>query len=382
MLFRNDAGNGDMPGFGLPGAVLVVIAVSVSLLACSKAEAPKAAPEVVRPVKLMTIGAGEETLNRSLPGRVRAAKRVELAFQIGGTLIAIAVKQGQRVKKGDLLARLDPRDFEVALRDAKAQMERAKALLRLSKIEYERLARVKAADPGAVAQSHLDRAAERRAMAHADLQTAAAAVDAAELKLSYTYLKAPFSGIVSSRLVDNYQEVQAKQTVFSLDDLSLIEVYVEFPESLMAPIRSPAAYQICAEFAPATGKRYPLTLKEYSLRGDPKTLTYQVVFQMPQPHEVYIFPGMTATVSTEPKKGAARPILIPTVALFAQQGRSPEVWVVDTQNMTVHLRKVKTGSLAGADSIEIAEGLQEGETIAVSAVNQLREGMKICMFKD
>jgi multidrug efflux pump subunit AcrA (membrane-fusion protein) len=69
--------------------------------------------------------------------------------------------------------------------------------------------------------------------------------------------------------------------------------------------------------------------------------------------------------------------VIPAVAVFSQQDGSPHVWVVKPEDMTVHLRKVKTGNLAGADSIEIVEGLQAGETVAVSAVSQLREGMKV-----
>jgi len=88
-------------------------------------------------------------------------------------------------------------------------------------------------------------------MAQADLRSSEAALDMAKLRLSYTYLKAPFSGIVSNRFLDNFQEVRAKQIVLALDDLSLVEVFVELPESLMAPIRTPGAYLVYAEFAPA-----------------------------------------------------------------------------------------------------------------------------------
>jgi multidrug efflux system membrane fusion protein len=378
MAPRNDMRTGDATNFRLLGTAFLVFAFATSLLSCGKKEEKKAEIEVVRPVKLMTVASGREALDRSLPGSVRASKRVELAFQVEGTLIELPVQEGQSVKQGDLLARLDPRDFEAALRNAESQVERAQALLRLATVEHERLERVKKADPGAVAQSNIDRSLERKAMAQADLQSSEAALDTAKLQLSYTYLKPPFSGVVSSRSVDNFQEVRAKQTVFTLDDLSVIEVLVEVPESLMAPVRSPGTYAVYAEFAPVPGKRYPLTLKEYATRGDPKTLTYQVTFQMPQPKEkINILPGMTANVIAEPKKGTVLPIVIPAVAVFSQQGGPPHVWVVKPEAMTVHLRKVKTGDLTGADGIEIVEGLQRGETIAVSAVSHLREGMKV-----
>jgi multidrug efflux system membrane fusion protein len=387
--------NSDATEFSRLRTAFLVFAIAASLLSCGKKEEAKVEPEVVRPVKLVTVASGKEALDRSMPGRVRASQRVDLAFQVDGTLIELPAQEGQNVKKGDLLARLDPRDQEVALRDAVARLEQARArlkamqvarpediqrltavvekaqaLLRLATVEYDRLERVKKADPGAVAQSHIDRALERQAMARADLAAAEqelsiaqagaraeeieakeaeirsleAEVDASKLRLSYTELRAPFSGTVS----------------------------------LMAPIRSPGTYFVSAEFAPAPGKRYPLTLREYSVRGDPKTLTYQVTFQMDQPKErINILPGMTANVVAEPKKDAVFPIVIPAVAVFSQQGGSSHVWVIKPEDMTVHLRKVKTGDLVGSDGIEIVEGLQRGETVAVSAVNQLREGMKI-----
>jgi multidrug efflux system membrane fusion protein len=429
MVPRKDMRKDDATNFRLLGAALLVFALAASLLSCGKKEKTKVETEVVRPVKLMTVASGKEALIRSLPGRVRASLRVDLAFQIEGTLIEVPVKEGQSVRKGNLLARLDPRDYEVALRDAvgrleqararlkgmrvarpediqrlTAVVEKARALVRLATVEYDRLDRVRKADPGAVAQSHLDRALERQAMAQADLAAAEqelsiaqagaraeeieakeaeirsleAEVDAAKLKLSYTELRAPFSGIVSSRSVDNFQEVRAKQTVFTLDDLSVVEVLVEVPESLMAPVRSPGTNVVYAEFEPAPGKRYPLTLKEYATRGDPKTLTYQVTFRMDQPKErINILPGMTANVMAEPKKSAVLPIVIPAVAVFSEQGGSPHVWVVKPEAMTVHLRKVKTGDMVAADGIEIVEGLERGETIAVSGVSQLREGVKV-----
>jgi multidrug efflux system membrane fusion protein len=382
MTSRGDMRNCGIRDFRLLRTTFLVLALAASLLSCEKKEEKKVETEVVRPVKLMTVAPAKEALYRSLPGRVRASKRVELAFQVDGTLIELPVQEGQSVKEGDLLARLDPRDFEASMRSAKGQVERAQALLRSATVEHERLERVRKADPGAVAQSQVDRALEREAAARADLLSSEATLDMTKLQLSYTYLKAPFSGIVSSRAVDNFQEVRAKQTILTLDDLSVVEVLVEVPESFMAPIRSPGTYLVYAEFAPAAGKRYPLTLKEYSTRGDPKTLTYQVTFQMDQPQEgINILPGMTANVLAEPKKGAVLPIVIPAVALLSQQGKSPHVWVVKPEDMTVHLREVKTGNLVGADSIEIVEGLQSGETIAVSAVTHLREGMKVRKFE-
>ena len=345
----------------------------------------QAAPEqtgVVRKVKLMTVASGGEAVGRNLPGTVRASKRVELAFQIHGRLIDLPVQEGQLVEEGEVLAKLDPRDLDIAVRNAESQVQRAQAVVRLSTIEYERLERVKKAEPGAVAQSQIDRAVEHQAMAHADLLAAESARDFAQLQLSYNRLTAPFAGVVSSRAVDNFQEVVAKQPVMTLDDLSVVEVVVDIPEALMAPVMRPGSHLAYAEFAFAPGKKYPLTLKEYSTRANPATLTYQVTGEMKQPEDgTKVLPGMTANVWAEPNEEAARSIKVPAVALFTPQGKAPHVWVVNPADMTVQRREVRTGNLVGSDSVDILEGLHDGETIAVSAVTELRDGMKIQRFE-
>jgi RND family efflux transporter MFP subunit len=338
--------------------------------------------DIVRKVKVVTVSSGGEPAGRNLPGSVRASKRVDLAFQIHGRLIDLPVQEGQFVQEGEILAKLDPRDLEIAVRNTESQVQRAQAVVRLSTIEYERLERVKNAEPGAVAQSQIDRAVEHQAMAHADLLAAESARDFAQLQLSYTCLKAPFSGVVSSRGVDNFQEVLAKQPIVTLDDLSLVEVVVDIPESLMAPVMRPGSHLAYAEFASAPGKKYPLNLKEYATRANPSTLTYQVVGEMKQPEDgTKVLPGMTANVWAEPTEAEALSIKVPVVAVFTSLGKSPHVWVVDPKDMTVHAREVETGDLAGIDSVEILEGLQAGETIAVSAVTELRDGMKIQRFE-
>ena len=119
--------------------------------------------------------------------------------------------------------------------------------------------------------------------------------------LDDTCLRAPFSGVVAKRHVENHQEVQAKAPIVFLQDLSQIEVVVDVPETLAAQIRKGYAPDVAARFACAQDKTFPLTLKEFSTKADPQTLTYQAVLVMPRPQGVSILPGMTATVDGRPK---------------------------------------------------------------------------------
>jgi RND family efflux transporter MFP subunit len=360
-------------------ALLVIISALVTSIgtSCGKKEEPPPR-EVVRPVKMMTVTSSAEALKRRLPGAVRAAQRVDLAFQVGGPLIKLAVEEGQNVKKGQLLARIDPRDFEVNLRNAEGQLGKAKAALQRAQKEYDRIVRIREQDPGAASESMVDRRRADLDKAKADIKSLQATVEAAKDKLDYTYLRAPFSGIIATKYVDNFQEVRAKQPVVTLDDLSHVEILVDVPEIAMATMRG-ENFSAFAEFAGAPGKRYPVNLKEYSTRADPKTQTYRVVLTMPAPDDISVLPGMTATVEgSRPDEAETDDRFVtPAIAVFADETGTSHVWVINPETKTVHRRKVTTGNLTGTDSIQILEGLKAGEMIAISGVNMLKEGMKV-----
>ncbi|MBW2066908.1 MAG: efflux RND transporter periplasmic adaptor subunit [Deltaproteobacteria bacterium] len=239
--------------------------------------------------------------------------------------------------------------------------------------------RIRKKDPGAASQSMVDRRREAVDKARAEIEALQATLDAAKLQLSYTYLRAPFSGVIAKRHVENYQEVRRKRPIVTLDDLSHLELLVDVPESVMVPIKTGSVSPV-AEFASAPGKKYPLTIKEYSTRADRKTQTYRIVLTMPAPEDMRILPGMTATVTGE-APGVQREegdlIVVPAIAVFSDESGKPHVWVVDRDTMTVHKREVKTGDLTGTDSIQILSGLKAGETIAITGVSRLREGMKV-----
>jgi RND family efflux transporter MFP subunit len=207
--------------------------------------------------------------------------------------------------------------------------------------------------------------------------------------LDDTYLKAPFSGVIAKKLVDNFQEVRAKQPVLSLQDIENIDILIDVPELFVAkidekaPPEAAAKFTAEAEFAARPGKRYPLKFKEFSTEADPKTQTYRVTLQMAQPGDLNVLPGMTATVIATPQRGmqGAVEIFIPAIAVFADEAGDSNVWIVDQETMTVQSGKVTTGELRGTDSIRIVSGLKAGDTVAISGVSQLRDGMKVRRFE-
>jgi multidrug efflux system membrane fusion protein len=180
--------------------------------------------------------------------------------------------------------------------------------------------------------------------------------------------------------VENFEDVLAKEPIVSIQDISEVEVLVDVPESVMINLKEGNKKDIKAEFSVAPGKQYPLTLREYSTQADPRTQTYQITLLMTQPKDITVLPGMTANVlgntgSAQEEEETA--IIIPAIAVFADETGSSHVWIVNRETMTVNSRQVKTGSLVGTANISIISGIEQGETLAITGVTQLRENMTI-----
>ena len=157
-----------------------------------------------------------------------------------------------------------------------------------------------------------------------------------------------------------------------------IEVLVDVPESMMAPIRATKP-RLYADFASDPTRQFELKIKEAALLADSMTQTFQVVLVMPAPAGIRILPGMTATVSIEfasvPEDEGG--IIVPAIAVWADDAGHSMVWVVDTKTMAVHRRAVTTGDLTGTDSIKVTAGLNPEEVIAISGVSKLQEGQVV-----
>jgi RND family efflux transporter MFP subunit len=353
-------------------AIFLTFSFALSISGCGKKKEEVVKKEVVRPVKIMTVsmtGAGQ--VKREFPGKVRADQRVDLAFQVAGPLITLPVEEGQHVKKGQVLARIRPRDFETEIDKAKAKALEAEQQFLRYKDLYAKNQVSKADFDKYKSQFDISRAHQKEA----------------EDALDDTFLRAPFAGVVARKYIENFQDVQAKEPIVSLQDISQVEVLVNVPENMISRIEKEKGKKRTvahATFVAAPGQQFPLTLKQYATEADPQTQTYQVTLLMDQPSTINVLPGMTATVignkSTE--KSAQGEITVPAIAVYSDYDGESSVWVFKTDTQTVHQRKVKTGELSGADAIKIVAGLEVGEQIAVTGVNSLQEGMKVRSLSD
>ena len=359
--------------------ISTLLTVSVfSLTACNKAPEQQDEVAVVRPVKLLTVGGLTGEATRKYPGSILATDRVDLSFQVSGTLINLAVREGQRVNKGDLIAQLEPKDFAANLLNAEGTLAKANAALSFAKEEYQRYLNIQAKDRGAVSESTVSMKRKGVEVAKADVQSAQATVHTAKNQLDYTQLTAPFAGIVAQRFVENFQEIQAKSKVVSLQNMKDIDVAVDVPEIMMTPIRNTTPH-FFAEFAAAPDRRFDLKVKEIAMQADPQTQTFRLVLTMPAPTGMRILTGMTTNVGVDIRDvfDKSDSVFIPITALWADAAGKKRVWKVDSKTMAVHEQAVDTGGLSGADSIRIHSGLNADDVIAISGVNSLHEGQVV-----
>jgi RND family efflux transporter MFP subunit len=355
---------------------LLVCLLMILILPGCQEEIPK--KELVRPVWAMKVGDAASMVGRWFPGRAKATREVDLSFRVTGPLITRPIDVGNEVKKGQVLARIDPRDFETNLRNVQGQLFRVQAALKRAKADFDRVSRIRNQDPGAVSEVMVDRKREAVDRSKAEIKSLTAAVEAAKDQLNYTYLKAPFDGTVVAIYVENFEHVQAKRPITRIIDHSKIEMIVNVPESLI--IYADDVTKVGIRFDNFPNREFSGQIKEIGREASQKTRTYPVTVIMDQPEDIKILPGMAGQASGEvqrPEESQQQRIEVPIGAVFTPDTEKQNyVWVIDDQAKTVTRRAVATGQLTEVGII-IKDGLKPGEWIALAGVHSLREGQQV-----
>lgn len=349
----------------------------ILLSSCSEEEV--AQKKVIRPVRAMQVTDVIQFRQRQFPGIAKASKTIDLSFRVSGPLIELPVNRGDEVSTGDVVARIDPRDYEVNVSTVQGKLNEARAVLTRSEADYNRLKSVFAQDPGATSEAAVDQARQNRDSARANVHSLGASVASAQDQLSYTYLKAPFDGTVVDKYVDNFEDVQAKQPIVRIVDDSQIEMVINIPESLIGLAAD--AKNIEVIFDPFPDRIIPAQIKEIGKEASTTTRTYPVTLIMEQPEDIKILPGMAGKASGEPDTKDASKLAqgkqVPVTAILSPDDIDKTyVWVIDEKTRKVSKREVTTEKLTDT-GIMVTTGLEAGEWIATAGVHYLRDGMEV-----
>lgn len=346
--------------------VTLLITASILLGACEEPQETFVAES--RPVKTLLIGGHSGGDTRSFPAEVDAIQKADISFRVSGKIQKIHVREGDEVKKGQLLAELDPTDFNITLKDREASYDTAKA-------NYDRAKDL--VEKGAISRVDHDNIRAKYHTAKANLQSA-------KQDLAYTKLKANFDGYIAERYVENFEEIILSKKIFSLEDVSFLKILIDVPENIMIAIDKDRGKdrKLYAQFDSIKNQQFPLKFREATTKANPTTKTFKITLVMEASEKYNILPGMTGTAFAEMfpyETQSEEPVTLPVSAVIADSEKQARVWVVNEKTMTVQSKSVTAGIMLGDNML--VNGLSPGERVVIAGAAFLRDDMKITLME-
>lgn len=381
-----------------------------------------------RPAKVHTVVATNLGFERVYPAIVYPSREVELSFRVSGQIVELPIRASSTIQEGGVIARLDNRDFEAEVARLESQIDEALANLSVLRTgaRPEEIASLEASVQAAQAQVDQAREeyqrslqlVERGVVSNVRFQEAETALRLAETELvsreqqlsigrlggrpeeilageaairgletqiqnakdnlADATLRAPFSGIVARRHVDNFSNVQAGEPIALVQDLATVEVGFDLPGADITAMASMGFVNVSSSviFEGMPGVEVEAELIEFSTQADAATQTYRGRLSVTPPDGMIILPGMVAKVVTSARNNEETAISVPLSAVASNPDGTPYVWVVNAPDNTVQRQNVEIGDMFD-DGVIVSSGLEVGELVVTAGLGGLQEGMAI-----
>jgi len=352
-----------------PGVTIALLGLLL-LGACQKKPPPVVEVRPVRTVVATLQTAGELV---TLTGHIRARTDENLAFRIDGRMLKRHVNLGDELRPGELVAELDPKPQQDALRTTQAALAAALASLHEATNNFERQQTL--VNQGWSTHVEYDAAQKTLLTAKASVDAAAAQVHNADDQLGYTQLTADAAGVVTATGAEPGEVVRAGQAIVTVAQHNGLDAVFNVPDSLIRRLRPDVTVTVALTDAPniqTTGY-----VREASPQADPVTRSYLVKVGLNAPPAAM---RLGATVLGLARMVAERGFELPATALATADNR-PAVWVVDPKTQEVALRAV-TIRQGGSESIMVSSGLKDGDRVVTAGVHALRPGQKVRLLED
>lgn len=316
---------------------------------------------LIRKVKVSKVQSISGNAQKSFSGIVKEARSVNLSFRVAGPLAKVHVNEGDFVKKGDLVAEINTRDYALQLSVAQAEFE---------KVTSETSRVVELYKRNGVTEADYQKAVAGEKMITAQLNRA-------KDQFADTKLLAPFSGYIQSLNYEVGEIVNIGMPVASFIDLSAYHVEVDIPASLFV-VRDRFIDFSCRLNLPDS-KKIPLKFLSNQAKANSSQL-YQLVFQLNPKADKRVAPGMEVKVLINYNLSSEKLCSVPLNAVFNSDGKAC-IWVLNQTDSTVSITEVVSGDLIGDGHIQIVSGLKGNEIIVVAGVNLLNDGEKVDIIK-
>lgn len=341
--------------------------LALVLAACSR---PEVQPEPVRVVRTMTVASDSAGGSQEYAAEIRARSEVRLGFRVGGKMVSRTAEVGQRVKAGDVLARLDPEDLRLSQDAARAAVQSAQVNFDFNQADFKRFKELR--DQGFISGAELERREATLKSAAAQLEQAKAQASVQVNQAAYSALVATAAGVVVGVEAEPGAVLAAGTPVVRLALDGPRDAVFAVPEDAVGAIRALAG-KVGALGVRLWGGTEVLraTVREVAATADPSTRTFLIRADLMAPLQQL---GQTATVLIDlPRLEGIT--LLPLSAVRESQGRSA-VWVVDPARQVVQSRPVDVAGAQG-NEVVVKAGVKPGDLVVTAGVHVLTEGQRV-----
>lgn len=310
-------------------------------------------------VKIDTVLSADEQTSLQFPGRVKAAQDISLAFRVSGTILRMHVNDGSYVRKGQLLAELDPTDYQIQLDAAEAEYQRVKAEAgRVMALYKENVTTPDANDKAVYG-----------------LKQITAKYNHAKDQLEYTRLYAPFNGYVQKRLFDSHETLAAGMPVVSMISEGKPEVEINLPAAEYIRREQFTSYH--CTFDIYSGQQYSLNLISVTPKANANQL-YTMRLQLERTGgQPLPSPGMNTMVTIERTENGQRNLSVPTGAVLHEKGNT-SVFLYNSSTQTIHRCSVTmTRLLSDGHCLVTSDEIKPGALVVASGVHHVKDGEKV-----
>lgn len=348
---------------------LFFIVILVAITGCQDGKLPPVQPveEHQRPVKVHHIVSIAGSKNYEFAGRIQAAHSMDLSFEVGGVIAQLDILEGQSLKKGQLIASLNPRNYQLLVQEATEQQRIAlRNLTRIKKLQAL----------SSASQSTLDTTQSTATLSKI-------AVEKAAKNLADTKLYAPFDAVVAKRHTEAHVNVSPGDPIVKLNNSSYLRVETNIPANLVATRNKSEAVDVYLTFDFAPSQKFPLEYLENAAESNAIAQTYKTFFKLATSNALNLLPGMTGNVHLSLNKKNRPLVRIPIAALRSNSDNEFYIWQLNTETNTVHQHLVRVDSVSNDSGFANILGNDLHDTYVIAAgASQMREGMQVRVLND
>ena len=359
----------------MKGVVFSLFGLILLMCACGNSQTKQDRGKAT--VQADTVKSYQGELSIIYPGKIKAASEVKLSFRVAGPIRAVLPEVGAFVKKGELIAEIDPRDYEIQLSATEAEYNQVKedgetdllsVAIREVKEEAGRV--IELYKRGSVPANDYDKAVS-------GLKQITAKYNAHKNALADTRLTAPFDGYIQKKYYDSHETVAAGYPVVSMINSNYFDVDIDIPSSDFVRQGLFKSFSCTIDVFP--GQVFPLELIEITRKANLNQL-YRMRLRLKPVPGVDIAAGMSVNVTIEYNPNEEVLTVIPLSAMFEENGASA-VWVYNPKTQSVTKRVIQLSRLLKTGELIVSEGLAAGEIVVSAGVHSLKEGMSVELLK-